>query len=519
MNIKDIKSEWLVFALIVFAGIFYLSVSLSNPIVFGDENNYAVNGKWIAENLRMPIYHPYFQTKVFHTIFAPKPLFYMFTSFAWLLGGEFVNKLMIPVFSILSAFMLYIFLLRYDKRAAIVSAFALLMLPGFVTYGVLNYVETSLVLFFISASFFAFRAFEEKSRKYAVLAGLFSGFCLLTDTTGLFILPLIFMYFIALSIYSRRVDIKTFGIIFVVALVVLAPWLMRNNALYGSVCYNYLGDCPPKVDIKLESSNALKYPGAVPKVGTGAEVTKIGFINYFNFAFGLSASILLFFGLSSLIYRKSKLKIYVMLWMILFVAVMLQQSFFGGRAEDVPRYTLFGFPAVAIIIGMFASDGYAFLKKYNEKFGKYLGLVFVLFILYFLWIYGSEKLATMNSIKNFSPGFFDACDWIKRNTPKNAYIFTTYAQHAAYHCNRNSTVNLPDQDYIQLTNNDSAYEHLKLHGFDYVFVPRFTISIVPYGESISLKFLNYMETSDKFEKVYDNTNRYGEHGAIIYKVL
>ncbi len=518
MKLADIKIEWLLAVLITFAGLFYFSVTLSNPIVFGDENNYAVNGKWIAENLQLPVYYPYFQTKIFHTKFAPKPLFYMFTSFAWIIGGEFMNKLLIPVFSILSAVVLYIFLSRYDKKAGFVSAFALLMLPGFVTYGVLNYVETSLVLFFILASFFAFLSFEEKSKKYAILSGLFSGFCLLTDTTGLFILPLIFLYFIGISLHSRKLGIENVKIMLMiasVAILVLAPWLARNLMLYGSACYNYLGDCPPKVDIKLESSSNLKYPGAVPQVGTGAKVVKIGFINYFNFAFGWTASILLFFGSVAVFYKRSKINLFLIFWLLLFVAVMLQQSFFGGRAEDVPRYTLFGFPAIASIIGLFASDGYEFLRKYH----KILAVSFIALILVGLWIYGSEKLSTMNSVKKFSPGFFDACDWIRRNTPKNAYIFTTYAQHAAYHCDRNSTVNLPDQSYIQLSNNDSAYEHLKLHGFDYVFVPRFTISIVPYGESISLKFLNYIETSDKFEKVYDNTDKFGDHGAMVYKVL
>lgn len=528
---KYASTDIAVLLLVAVSAIFYFSVTLTSPIVFGDENNYAVNGKWIGQNLIIPQYQPYFQTAVMHNLFSVKPLFYMFVALSRM-AGEFGNKMLIPIFSILTSLLIYVFLKKQGlPKAGMVAAFAFLMIPGLVTYGVLNYVETSLALFFAAAAIFGFYAFENSSAKNAVLAGIFSGFALLTDTTGIFILPLLVLYFILLNagktIRHRKIDgraalgsLKILLIILAISAALLAPWLVRNLVLYNGFCYSFLpGDCSPKYDMTLspytgEGSNL----GAAAQSGTGASVVKMGFPAYFNFAFGWAVAILMFFGLASLAAKKDKLSLFVGAWFFIFLVVLLQQSFFGGRAEDTPRYTLFGFVSLAILAGIFANDGFDFLKKFRGKIGLVFGIIFIILVLSSLWIYGSDKINTMRSVKAFSPGFFDACSWVDRNTPKDSYVFSTYAQHIAYHCNRNSTTNLPDQGFIQLTNNDSAYEHLKLHGFNYVFVPSFTVSIVPYGESISLKMLSYMETSGKFQKVYDNSDRYQDY-VLVFKVL
>lgn len=530
---KYLNTDIAVLALAAFAAVFYYLVTLTSPIVFGDENNYAVNGKWIAQNLMIPVYHPYFNTAVMHNLFNPKPLFYMFVAFSRIFG-EIGNKMLIPAFSILTSIMIYIFLKKNGlPKAGMVAAFSFLMIPGLVTYGVLNYVETSLALFFTAAAIFGFYAFGKHSIKNAVLAGIFSGFTLLTDTTGIFIIPLFVLYFIMLNvgqaIRHKKINgsavfgsIKILVIILAVSAIVLAPWLARNFALYKGFCYQPLpGDCPPKYDVNLGpySETGSIYPNPAAQGGTSANVVKMGFPAYFNFAFGWAVSILLFFGLASLAIKKDKISLFVGAWFFIFLVVMLQQSFFGGRAEDTPRYTLFGFASIAMLIGIFANDGFEFLKKLHNRFGIAIGTIFILMLLVSLWAYGGDKLNTMKQVKTFSQGFFAACDWVDRITPKDSFIFATYAQHVAYHCSRNSTTNLPDQGFIQLTNNDSAYEHLKLHGFDYVFVPRFTISIIPYQESISLKMLGYMDSSDKFKKVYDNSDVYGQDGTLIYKVL
>ncbi len=531
---KYINTDVAVIALVAVAAVFYFSVALTSPIVFGDENNYAVNGKWIAENLIIPEYHPYFQTEVMHNLFNVKPLFYIFTSMSRLAGGDFLNKLILPIFSILTSLLLYVFLKKRGMpKAGMVAAFALLMLPGFVTYGVLNYVETANALLFAAAAIFGFYAFDKGGIKNSVLAGIFSGFTLLTDTTGIFIIPLFVLYFFLLNIGQavkhRKISksavissAKTLLIILALSAVLLAPWLARNTAVYGKICYSPIpfgSDCQPKADIKLEPyTGEGSNLGASAQSGTGASVAKMGFLPYFSFAFGWAVAILMLFGLAALALRRDKFGLLVGAWFLIFLAVMMQQSFFGGRAEDTPRYTLFGFASLAILVGIFAEDGFKFLKKAHAKIGAILGVIFILFILSSLWVYGSDKLNTMKGVKTFSPGFFEACDWVQKNTPKESYIFSTYAQQVAYACDRKSTVNLPDQGFIQLSNNESAYEHLKLHGFDYVFVPRFTVSIVPYGESISLKMLGYMESSPHFKKVYDSSGAREDY-VLIYQVM
>jgi hypothetical protein len=206
-------------------------------------------------------------------------------------------------------------------------------------------------------------------------------------------------------------------------------------------------------------------------------------------------------------------------WLIIFIPIFYLSTteIFGatGRAEDTARYTLPMVVSFAAIAGIFVESMFDSLREYN----KILGAVFIILISVALVLSVQPKLDTMKSVKGFSEGFFNGCNWIQKNTPADSIIFSIYAHHTMYFCNRESISALPDDAEIQLTNNDTSYEHLKLHGFNYVYIQAFTISTENYREAISTSFLDYLNTSDKFEKVLDNTNVYGNGGVILYKIL
>lgn len=502
-----------VFALaaIIVSGLFYYSVVFSTPIVFGDEGHYASVGRWITENWILPKYQPYWGTDIYHFPVIKPPLYYFFDSFAWLLLGELGVKLIIPLFSILSAFMIYLFLKR-NPKAALASAFILLMSPGLITYGVMNYVEASLVLLFICSAYFGYYGFKENNLRYFILSGIFAGFAMLTDITGIFIVLIFLLYFF----FSKNLwkEWKKLIVIFIVALTVLSPWFLRNLTLYQGFCYPFLpGECGPVMDVKIPKSQIETGVGAVPEIGTGASIVKMGFLQYARFAFGWSIAVLFIFGIANLVYSfKRGINLFFSIWLVLFVLLTLQQAFFGGRAEDVPRYTLFGFPAVAAVSGLFVSRAYDFLKRFG------IAIIFVLFFTVSVFVYGFERLIMMQQVKHGLDGLIDGCNWVRQNTPEDSLIYGIYAHQAAYQCNRKVQSELPDKNDIRFGGN-ASYEHLKMHGYDYVLIEQFTVSVTPYGEATPLQFLNYLETSENFKKVFDNTGKYGEMGVRIYQVL
>ena len=512
-----LDKDLLALAMIIVAGALYYYVVLQSPIVFGDEGYYASIGRWMANTGMMPDYEPYYQTDVYHQPLTKFPLHFFFNAGAWLLLGELGIKLLVPIFSILSAAMIYAFLKKEGlPELGIASAFVLLMMPGMITYGVLDYVETMNVLMVICSLMFGYRAVNGRRLADTVMAGLFIGLALLTDLTSAFAVLVLLAYFL----FSKQFGSwKNVLLLLVVAGVVFSPFLIRNFLLFGDFCYPLLpGECAPKIDVPISHAEDLSsgFIGGVAEIGTGMGLLKMGVLNYMNFALGWSVTVMLLFGVASLSNRRDKLSLMLAFWLLAFLALNVHQALFGARAEDIPRYSLFGFPAVALVAGLFMSDAYKWSVHKNRILAGFLILLFAVSF----FAYGYEKLVTMTSVKAFAPGFFVGCDWIKANTPQDSLLFTIYAHHTAYQCDRaNLGSGIPDKAEIQLTNNDTAYEHLKLHGFDYVFVQQFTVSQQSYYETITTDFLNYLETSPHFKKVYDHTATYGNTGVRLYKVL
>ena len=60
---------------------------------------------------------------------------------------------------------------------------------------------------------------------------------------------------------------------------------------------------------------------------------------------------------------------------------------------------------------------------------------------------------------------------------------------------------------------------MKLNKINYVFIIEGLISLQEYAENYPLRFVQYIENSNKFKLVYDNRNIYGQAGVRIYQVL
>ncbi len=500
MKSRDIETAVWLFGL--FATFFYyLFVSLTTPIVFGDEGYYASIGRYMLETGKFPVFEPYHQTDIYKLPFAKLPLYFFFTYLGFFFG-ETAVKMLPPVFALLAALSVYLFLSRAGFRIpAMAASLALLLLPGVATYGTLNYVEISLILFFTLSVYFSYLAVRE--RGYAVLSGIFSGLSFLTDLTGAFA-PVVSSVFL-LSEKRFREAVTVIGMSFVLVL----PFLLRNLLLFGAFCLPGLpGDCGPVIQGNIETHGYKADAPLVPQQGTGLRVASFGWLNYFLFAYGASASYLLFAGALNLRnLRRKRLAKILGIWLAVFALVTVHQGFFGFRTEDTVRYTLFGFPALAMSIGLLSS---VFRKR---------AALAALAIVLVLAPYGFLKLTGMIGVKHKLDSVVDACRWIRENTPEDALFYGIYAHQEAYQCHRKVQSVVPDRDIIRMWANETSYEHIKAHGYDYIIVELFTLSPVPYGESTPYEFLSWLENSDRFERVYDNTRVFGNSGIVVYRVV
>lgn len=499
-------------AVIIVVAIFYYNVVLNSPIVFGDEGNYASHARWTARNMLIPEEYV-FVADTYHLPFIAKPVFYLFESFAWILFGEIGIKLLIPIFSILTAIMIYLFLKKFDRpKAGLAAALIFLLTPSLITHGVLGYADTLFCLLSLCSIYFGYVAFENNSKIHVGLAGLFAGLALLAKITAPFIFILFLAYFI---LFKKFKQWKFLILIFTIALLIISPWyLIRNPILFGDICYPEISSgpgCSAYSDVKTEKLQGLEFAGRAPEEGTETTLLKFGLLNYTRFAFGWTIPILFIFGFAMLLLKKQRFDKFLILWLLCILPLIY---FSTWRAEDTARYMLPMVIPVAIISGVFVSNAYNYLKKYNIA----LGIIFILIFICCTWYYGQEKLNTMIHVKQFVPGVFDACNWMKGNTPKDSTFIATYGQQVAYQCDR-KVVYPENGAAIYLTNNDTSYEHIRLNKVDYIYIIESLITLQSYAENYPLAFVQYIDSSSHFKLVYDNRNKYGQAGVRIYQVL
>src|SRR3972149_5033824 len=229
----NLKTIYFLAGLIIFNLVVSLGVTLSNPIVFGDEGYYANHARKLVENAVIPKYE-YVSTDIYLRPFVKPPLYIFLDGFAWLLLGELGLKLMLPIFSTLTALVIYIFMKKYySERAGFFAAFIFLMTPALITYSVLNYVDSFLALLFSLGLFFGYRAIRDNHKKDYIMTGVISGLAILTKVSGL-ILPLLFLIYFATRKFHNY---KKLLLIIAITAAVVFPGVLRGTLLFGEACY------------------------------------------------------------------------------------------------------------------------------------------------------------------------------------------------------------------------------------------------------------------------------------------
>ena len=151
--------------------------------------------------------------------------------------------------------------------------------------------------------------------------------------------------------------------------------------------------------------------------------------------------------------------------------LMLLFPFIAERAEDTARHSLSWVFLIGIISASFFSEVYRTIKKYN----KYIAITVFIVVMILSYQNLSTKLATMEQVKQFSPFFFQACDWVNQNLPQNITLYTVWDHRAIYNCQRNAIAQgaVPD---IALSNDiNVSLKAAKENNIDYIFIQKFSI--------------------------------------------
>jgi len=376
---------------------------------------------------------------------------------------------------------------------------------------VMGYVDTLLALLIICTLYFAFKTFKHENKIHTALAGIFLGLSLLTKIST----PFLGIFFILLwLIFKKEGNLKILLTIFIIAGIIMLPMVIRSFVLFGDICYGGIlhgAGCGVDIDTTIDTLG-IEFIGRTQQVGTEVSLFDFGLLNYVIFAYGFTVATIFLFGLGHAILRKKDLDKKLIL---LLLTSLILFFFSTARAEDTARYMIPMLIPMTMIGGIFISQIYEKINNFNAI----VAAIFIIIFVFSVWVYGQEKLDAMVKVKQFIPGFFDGCDWIDKNTPEDSILFTAYDHRVGYGCNRRTAGNAPDKALMFLVYDDRSYDHMKDHGIDYVFIIEGLISPYELSENYPVKFIEYVDTSDKFSMIYDNRNIYGKAGIRIYEVL
>ncbi len=529
MKIEITSRDFISILLIIVGLVFILgfNTSIRSHITFGDEGFHAGMSRWIAENKEYPQWDPLGYTNVFKTNFARPPLFNILgASFLFILGEhEIILKILPLLISALIGIASYLLVRRlYNKETGLISSLILIGLPSFVTHTVLTVDET---LFTFNMMFFILTfmlAIKENSKKYWILSAIFAGLSILTKNAGMIIFVFIGLAFLY-RIYKERKfihELKQVVSFFIIVTLISGPFFLRTFAFYNTPT------CFPVPLISLDISGCeIRYFEEKREFeirtlagGTENNILTFGLLNYVNFAYGNYWFILIGFvgGLLVLLKKRDEITPYLLIMLSLGLIVFFQTV---QRTEDAARQLLLWSVLIAIVSAKYWNEIYVFLGKNM----KYLGLIIVILILFLSYQNVTSKLKAMEGVKQFSPLFFEACDWVKENLNEDVRLMTFWGYRASYSCERIISSGWPD---IRLNDNtEDTVNIAKMHGITHFFIQKFSITQQPSRESYSIGFVQLLENNqDKFKKVFENgpdlnqcQQQGGCDGNIIYKVI
>jgi len=540
-----------IIALIVFLSIVLfleLQVTLNSHIVFGDEGTHARMSQWMAEELEYPVWTPFGDTPLQKRGFSRPPVWNLLGgSLLFIFGNhEVILKSLTPIIgTIITGIAVFVLTKRiYNSKIAFIASIIAVTIPAFVTYSVLYYTDTLTTLYFFLAVTILVLAVKEDKKKYWILAGLFTGLAFLTKSTSFALFPVIGFCFLY-QIYKRRGIVKVFKNYITLGLCIallLLPFFIRGYFHYGYPSCNlpvFPFFSTEGCSFNIMPKQQFEYEGVTEQVGTEQSILRIGIMNYLNFAYGNVWFVVLGFlcGLTLLIWRKNRTDIIILLTILSLFIIVARD--YETRAENMSRYLLGWVPIIAIVVGNYFASIYEFIAKYY----KILALPVFAFVFFFSllnltcpWPFTTQKCQELNAgmktdvmaqVKQFSPAFFEACDWVKENVEEDARLgHVVWAGATIYNCQRN--VGGGGADVTFSNNLTLVLPLLKLQEVSHIFVQKFSISYTnqKLSEKYPISFVEFLESNpEHFEKIFENGPSIEEckqvggcDGTILYKI-
>jgi len=523
-----------------------LQVSLSSPISFGDEGFHTRLAQWIGQNVEYPKWVPFTQDLSGKGGFDRPPFWNILEGgMFWVFGfSELIPKILTPFISVLGGLALYLGAKRfYGERVSFIAAVLLATFPSMVTYALVFYTD-ALTTFFMEMFVITLAlAITNGRRMYMLAAGAFGALTLLTKVVGYTAYALAGMLLLYELLRNRKPTelLKMYWPLILVMALLPATYMLRNYVYFDTpMCYDLpivsgmFSTAGCSIDTGAFKAQ-YSYAGRTTQTGTEASVFSLGIVNYLDFAYGNIWLVMVAFFAGAILLidpiRNGWAKglalpeiqpfDFALIGMLVLYVLLFIFGKITPRSEDTARFSLMWAPVIALVAAKFLDEAYLFIRKYQ----KYVALVVFGAVMFLGWSAAMPKIATMYQVKQFSPLFFEACDWAKANVPQDAVLSTVWTYRTAYSCQRNVDASLAD---MALSNNVThILEVTKKVGITHIFVQKFSLSDQSLSETYPVSYVRLLEANPgHFKKVFENgdsletcVNEGGCDGNILYQVV
>ena len=266
------------------------------------------------------------------------PLFSVFTWVSFDLFGAslFSARLVSAIFSVLSLWVVFeLAYSMYGKKAALLSAFLLGVMPGYFWLSRLALLEVVLVFFFMLSLFLFFRWLNTRKNWLLVLSGLALGFGFLTKYQVIVIVPVMVAVIFVLGWGQLKRLFSRFALLIVTAIAVIVPWLVivynvLSSYVFSQWMYALQMGNPERSLYSLRFPTPIFY--LVEMTWPYVDVHPISLLLYIV---GLA-------GLGMFVWRRKREDKFILVW---FICVFVFFTLISNREW---RYVLTLFPALAI---------------------------------------------------------------------------------------------------------------------------------------------------------------------------
>src|SRR3989344_1235185 len=241
---SDKYTRYSIYVIILFSFIVLILASVYH--VSGDGCWHVSSAKFISNNLKIPFMEPLGREEPF---WSP-PLYHIFAAIVYSAfnpfshnAANFAVKFVSPIFGILTLLFSFLVIKKLtNPKIAFYSTIFLAFIPIFIDYGVLSYVESTMMFFVILSVYFAV------SDKPA-LSGISAGLAFLAKYNGIFII-LVLLFIFYNKYENKKIFLKKSLLALFLSFLIASPWLIRNWILLGNPIWPFLNFIFKGLEIK-----------------------------------------------------------------------------------------------------------------------------------------------------------------------------------------------------------------------------------------------------------------------------